>query len=92
MSHGEFIKRLNKGIEGHIKAYFEDAEGCLLYLSRDDTIYVPSMHVEKREDELLDLLREAIRAGVSGQHNVTLASDILLLQPCSSEDSTNMAS
>lgn len=92
MTHGEFIKRLNKGIEGRIKAYFEDGDGCLLYLSRGDTIYVASTHLEKREHELLDLLREAIREGVSGQHNVVLASDTLLLQPCPSEDSADMAS
>lgn len=91
MSHGEFIKRLNKGIEGQIKGYFEDAEGCLLYLSREDTIYVSSVHVETREQELLDLLRDAIREGVSGQHDVRLSSDTLLLQPCSNEDSADMA-
>ena len=92
MSHVEFIKRLNKGIEGQIKGYFEDAQGCLLYLSREDTVYVSLAHIEQREDELLDLLREAIREGVSGQHTVMLSSDSLLLQPCSSEDSADMAS
>lgn len=81
MSHGEFIKRLNRGIEGRVKGYFEDDDGCLLYLSRDDTIYVPSMYIERREDELLDLLQDAIREGVSGAHAIALSRDELLLRP-----------
>src|SRR5690606_8012010 len=28
VSYGEFIKSLNRGIEGRVKGYFEDDEGC----------------------------------------------------------------
>jgi len=83
VSYGEFIKRLNRGIEGQIKGYFEDDEGCLLYLSRDDTIYIPAMFIEKRCEELLDLLQDAIREGRSGTHAVTLGEGGLLLRESS---------
>jgi len=83
VSYGEFIKRLNRGIEGRVKGYFEDEEGCLLYLSRDDTIYVPSMFIEKRCEELLELLQDAIREGLAGTHAVALNEDVLQLRESS---------
>jgi len=85
MTYGDFIKRLNKGIEGWIKGYFEEGDGCLFYLSRDDTIYVPAMYVERREQELLEFLRDAIREGVVGRHAVAVADNTLALLPCSRE-------
>jgi|GEM_PF-3308018 len=88
MTYGDFIKRLNKGIEGKVKGYFEEGDGCLLYLSRDDTIFVPAMYIERQEDELLDFLRQEIRDGVEGRHAVATADGSLALLPCSKEASS----
>lgn len=87
MTYGDFIKRLNKGIEGWIKGYFEQGDGCLLYLSREDTIYVPAMFIQRREHEVLEFLRETIREGVAGQHAVAITDDRLALLPYSKEES-----
>jgi len=83
VAYGEFIKRLNRGIEGRIKGYFEDDEGCLLYLSRGDTIYVPSMFIERHGEELLELLQDAIREGLTGTHAVALDQEALRLRESS---------
>lgn len=85
MAYGDFIKRLNRGIEGRVKGYFEDDDGCLLYLSRDDTIYVPLMFIEKRCEEVLELLRDAIRDGLPGKHAVALIHDTLQLREASQD-------
>lgn len=81
MSYRDFIKRLNKGIEGRVKGYFDEDEGCLLYLSRHDTIFVAAMLIEKRTDEVLMLLQDAIRTGLPGRHAVAVVDAELCLRP-----------
>ena len=87
MSYDEFIKRLNRGHEGRIKGYLEIDAGCLLYLSRDDTIRVPAAYIASHEHQLVELLQQAIREGVSGAHAIVLSQETLSLRPALAEDS-----
>ncbi|NYT69595.1 hypothetical protein [Pusillimonas noertemannii] len=54
-----------------------------MYLSRGDTIYVPSMFIERRGEELLELLQDAIREGLTGTHAVALDQEVLQLRESS---------
>jgi len=71
--YAKFVQRLNTGIEGRIAGYSEDESGCILHLSRSDSIRVASGVVSKMADEAIPLLREYIRRGVRG----SLALDIV---------------
>lgn len=81
MSHAQFIKRLSSEMDGQVRGYLEDGDGCLLYLSRGDTIFVPQQYIDLDETRLFALLREAMTDGVKGARVIRSEGDRLFLEP-----------
>jgi len=75
MAYGQFVKDLNKGIEGRILGYDQLREdgGYILYMKgMPRTICIPPEAVDHEKSESIALLRARIRQGEWRQRHMVL--------------------
>lgn len=67
MGYGKFMQRLEEGIEGKVSGYSkrDGQDGCLIYLkSLTQRIFVPADIIDRRREDVIQVLREKIRSGI----------------------------
>lgn len=77
MLYGEFIRELNKDCNGAILAYDSklQQQGCMLYLGRGRTIFIPFQIIDSLKRELITLIQAKVLEGMTDRVPLSVVMD-----------------